>query len=68
MAEEKTIRGYGVFFTPEETAERATWHETTCLEYDIPQAIEKKLSKLIEKEVAEFENRCQCGLCKLHQK
>jgi hypothetical protein len=40
----------------------------TYLEYEIPKKLAKKLSKIIEKEIKEFEKKCKCGLCKLHKK
>lgn len=59
---------YGVFLTPEEEKERATWHDTTYLEVSIPEALEEELSDYISKRVDEFEKKCNCGLCKIHAK
>ena len=62
------IQVYGVFFTPEEEKERATWHDETWIEREIPKAIEEEIDKLIDEKIKEFEAHCQCGLCKLHNK
>jgi len=67
-AKEVSVNVYGVFFTPEEQRERSTWHETTYLECEIPEALEKELSDLIDQKVKEFEEKCKCGLCQLHKR
>lgn len=68
MAETKPIQVYGCIFTPEQEKERAKWHKTTYLEWEIPQKLSKKLNDIIRKEIKEFEKKCKCGLCKLHTK
>lgn len=61
-----TIQVYGVFFTPEELKERESWHKTTWLEYEIPEALYKELCEIIDNKVMEFYKKCNCGLCKLN--
>lgn len=63
---------YGIFFTPEQLEQQrkdkingiVRYHETTYLEYEIPQALENELSDMIEKRISEFEKTCQCEDCK----
>ena len=66
--ETTTVSVYGCFFSPEELRERAKWHDTTYLEYEIPKKLQKKLWKIIDKEIKQFEKKCGCGRCKLHKK
>ena len=67
MASEQNISVYGIFLTAEEMAERATWHETTYLEAEIPAALSKKLDKYITSQVKKFHNKCGCGRCEIHK-
>lgn len=62
------INVYGINLSPQEIQDRSKWHETTYIEYEIPQKLYKKLHKIINKEVKIFEKKCNCGLCKLHKK
>lgn len=51
MNEQKPINVYGINLTDEEIEEWSKREETTYLEYEIPKALENKLSKMIEKEI-----------------
>ena len=63
---------YGNIETPEEAEQRrkdfeagiTRYHETTYLEFEIPQALENELSDFIEKRIKQFEQDCQCEDCK----
>jgi hypothetical protein len=39
-------------------------HDWTYLEWEIPQSLEEKLSKMISKELNKFYKKCQCNVCK----
>lgn len=56
---------YGISFTDEEIKSREGWHDTTYLEYEIPVELENELSLIIEQKIKEFNDKCNCGLCKL---
>lgn len=70
------IKVYGVFYTEEELAKQrederlgiVRYHPDTYLEWNIPEALEKKLNKYIEKSINEFEKTCQCEDCKQKRK
>lgn len=68
MAKEVPVMIYGTLLSPQEIADRETWHEKTWLEWEIPKAIEKEVSKFISKKIKSFEKQCGCGLCQLHKK
>lgn len=68
MAEEITVTVFSAGFTNEEIKERSTWHETTWLEIELPEAIKKECAEFIINKVKEFENKCGCGRCQLHKK
>jgi hypothetical protein len=63
---------YGVFESPEDAEQRrkdveqgiVRYHDTTYIEYEIPTALEKELSALIEEKLRAFYNTCQCEDCK----
>lgn len=58
--------------TPEDAEQRRKdfengtirYHDTTYLEYEIPEALESELSKLIEGRISAFEKECNCEDCK----
>ena len=72
MAEQKPINVYGNFKTPAEIEQDrihkvmgvVRYHETTYLEYEIPESLEDELSAMIEKKLSEFYQTCQCEDCK----
>lgn len=68
MGKNKPINVYGVFFTPDEVKERSKWHDTTYLEVEIPKELEEELYEIIDEKIKNFQDDCQCGLCKLNQK
>lgn len=39
------------------------WHGTTYWEWEIPKALEKKLTKMVKDELKKFHNTCKCERC-----
>jgi len=68
VAKQITVQVFSVGFTDEEIKERSTWHETTWLEIELPEAIEKECSEYVINRIQQFEKSCGCGLCQLHKK
>jgi len=44
------------------------FHQTTYLEYNIPEALEEELSDIIDKRISKFEQKCQCEDYKKNRK
>ena len=44
------------------------FHANTWMEYNIPVALEKKLTKIVEKELRKFVRQCPCESCKQNRK
>lgn len=44
------------------------FHGSTYLEYEIPEKLEKKLTKIVEKELSKFYKKCNCNSCKERRK
>lgn len=67
MATELIVNVYGLpaGFTP---LTKAQFHGTTYLEYEIPESLEKELSKMVEKRLKKFKKECQCERCKEKRK
>ncbi len=76
MAEEKPIYVYGNIRTPEQIQQDiidemngiVRYHETTWLEWEIPQELERKLTKMIKRQLVKFREKCICEHCKEQRK
>ena len=67
MATEQVISVYGLPMDWKPPT-KAEFHGTTYLEYEIPESLEKELSKMVEKRLKQFRKECQCKSCKEERK
>lgn len=51
-----------IYGSPKPSSDK-TYHRTTHLEYEVPEAIEDQLDQFIEKAIDAFEKVCQCDGC-----
>lgn len=65
MATQHIMSIYGLNLSEEEIRERQTWHRTTYIETEVPEALEKEILEIIDSKVSSFHKKCGCGLCKL---